>query len=96
MAKPGKTKQVSTRWIHNFNPPEQSSWAVPVSWVLAQALKHLLAGDENMVFSSDNGKLYIQAYPEQDAVKPDGADKKLMRAAATGKKLWANEWPPWP
>jgi hypothetical protein len=96
MAKPGKTKQASTRWVHNFNPPEQSSWAVPVNWVLTQALKHLLAEEENMVFACQDGKLFIQAYPPAQDAPELGLAAKKKAGAAIRKKLWADEWPPWP
>jgi hypothetical protein len=95
MAKRGKTKKTATRWVDDFSPTAKTTWAVPVSWILAQALKHLLAEEEQMVFSCQDGRLYIRAYqPDQEAIEAGRAKRRAR--SAPGKKAWTDEWPPWP
>jgi hypothetical protein len=96
MAKRANSKPASTRWVNDFIPPAQDAWTVPVSWILTQALKHLLAEEENMVFACQDGKLFIQAYPPAQDAPELGLAAKKKAGAAIRKKLWADEWPPWP
>jgi len=92
-----KTLQASPRWVEDITPPEKSAWSVPVSWLLAQALKHLLADEDKMVFVCKDGKLFVQGFlPEDETIEtPRGAAKRGARAAAP-RKAWADEFPPWP
>jgi len=91
-----KTLLASPRWVEEITPSEKNAWAVPVNWLLAQALKHLMADEEKMAFVCKDGKLFIQGFlPDDEMIEPGGAMKRGIRAA-TRKKAWADEFPPWP
>jgi hypothetical protein len=92
-----KTLPASPRWVEDITPPEKNAWAVPVNWLLAQALKHLMADEEKMVFVCKDGKLFIHGFlPDDEIIEtPRGAAKRSVRATAP-KKAWADEFPPWP
>jgi len=92
-----KAQPAAPSWSRDFTPPEKNAWAVPVSWLLAQALKHLIEDEEKMVFVCKDGKLFIQGFLPDDKIieTPRGAAKRGVRAAAR-QKAWADEFPPWP
>lgn len=92
-----KMQQASPRWVEEMTPPEKNAWSVPVSWLLAQALKHLMADEEEMVFACKDGKLFVHGFlPEAVTHEtPRAAGKRSVRAASP-RKAWADEFPPWP
>ena len=92
-----KMQQASPRWVEDMTPPEKNAWSVPVSWLLAQALKHLMADEEKMAFMYKDGKLFVLGFlPEETTTAASRGTAKRSVRGASRKKAWADEFPPWP